>query len=234
MASSERTERDAAGAQGAERDAAGAAVTADAGFSGQGVHQGGQAANTPGPVAAAEVTPEQARTVSCLTNAHYHSAREAFLDTLHRWFMFFVIALGAAALTDVLPKILNWLLGIVVDVALVKEACSAGAAILAALDLTFDLSNRARAHAMMKRRYFELLAALRQGKKTAEEVHVCLDEFSADEEPPYRVLYLTCWNLAQMTVFGHRAKRFEIGFWDRLFKNWWRRPAAKYRAVAAT
>jgi hypothetical protein len=45
-------------------------------------------------------------TIDCLSNALYHSNREAFLDALHRWFMFFVIVLGAAALTDVLPKFL--------------------------------------------------------------------------------------------------------------------------------
>jgi len=29
-------------------------------------------------------------------NARYHATREAFLDNVHRWFMFTVIALGAA------------------------------------------------------------------------------------------------------------------------------------------
>jgi hypothetical protein len=162
-----------------------------------------------------------------LTNAQYHACREAYLDTVHRWFMFLVIALGAAALTDVLPPLFAKI-GIHAELATVKEACAAGAAILAALDLTFDLSNRARAHAMMRRRYFELLADLREGQKTTEQVRVCLERFSADEEPAYRVLFLACWNAAQQTVYGDNAQCYQITFLGNLFKNWFRRPAADY------
>jgi hypothetical protein len=132
-----------------------------------------------------------------------------------------------AALTDALPKVVA-LSGHSIEASLVKELCAAGAAVLAALDLTFDLSNRARGHTMMKRRYFELLADLRENKKTPDEVGVCLERFSADEEPPYRVLQLTCWNNAQRTVYGRAAQRFEIPMFDGLFKNWWRRPGATY------
>ncbi len=84
---------------------------------------------------------------------------------------------------------------------------------------------------MMKRRYFELLADLREGQKTPELVRVCLERLSADEEPMYRVLYLACWNSAQMTVFGRRAQRFNISFLGNLFKNWLRRPSATYPVV---
>jgi hypothetical protein len=170
----------------------------------------------------------EGRTVTCLANAQYHSSREAFLDTVHRWFMFLVIAMGAAALTDVLPRLLHWALGVQAEPAAVKEICAASAAILAALDLTFDLSNRARAHSMMKRRYYELLADLREGTKTPEQVKACLDRFSADEEPVYRVLHLACWNSAQASIHGRKAKQFQISFWGNLFKNWWRRPGVIY------
>ena len=187
---------------------------------------GHQAAS--GPMADRRPSPIEAATVSCITNAQYHSSREAFLDTVHRWFMFLVIAMGAAALTDVLPRLLHSVLGIPIEVAAVKELCAASAAILAALDLTFDLSNRARAHSMMKRRYFELLADLREGTKTPDQVRVCLERFSADEEPVYRVLYLACWNSAQASVFGRRSKQFRISFLGNLFKNWWRRPGVMY------
>jgi hypothetical protein len=145
--------------------------------------------------------------------------------------MFFVIALGAAALTDVAPRLLEAVFGRKIDPSLFKEMCAATVAIIAALDLTFDLSNRARSHAMMRRRYYELLASVREGRRTVEEGRVCLDEYSAHEEPPYRVLYLTSWNLAQQTVFGRQAKRFKISPLGNLFKNWWRRPSANYPVV---
>lgn len=127
-------------------------------------------------------------TASCLMNAHYHSGREAFLDNVHRAFMFGVIAFGAAALVDILPD---------GDKVWVKSTFSAIAAILGALDLTFDLSNRARAHAMMKRRYFDLLAEVREKTKSTSYAKACLDRYSGDESPPYFSLLFSCWNHAQ-------------------------------------
>ena len=52
---------------------------------------------------AVEASAIEAR-ADCLMNARYHSAREAFLDTVHRWFMFAVIAFGAVAVVDLAPK----------------------------------------------------------------------------------------------------------------------------------
>lgn len=155
----------------------------------------------------------EACTVSCLTNAQYHASREAFLDTIHRWVMFLVIAFGGAALTDILPRLTG------ADAKLTTDLLVAASAILAALDLTFDLSNRARTHAMMKRRYFELLADLREGHKTPEHVKVCIEQFSADEEPQFRVLFLTCWNAAQEAVYGNARHRYHIGFFPTCSKT---------------
>lgn len=221
MASSERTEAAVTATASAASSPAAASATSAARADAK--NPGGQPS---GPVAAA--TPLERITISCLTNTHYHACREGFLDTVHRWFMFLVIALGAAALTDVLPKLIFAATAITVDVGLVKELFAAGAAILAALDLTFDLSNRARAHAMMRRRYFELLAKVRAEKMSPAEAAVCIDEFSADEEPPYHVLHLVCWNEAQRSVYGKLALQFPIGWWSDCFKNWWRRPGADF------
>jgi hypothetical protein len=230
MASSERTE--ASGATPTAAAAPRASETAPAASgAGQAHREAGQANSTrdsSGPMAAPAI---ESAIISCLTNAQYHSCREAFLDTVHRWFMFAVIALGAAALTDALPKVLLTLSGITVDPSVLKEVFAAGAAILAALDLTFDLSNRARAHAMMKRRYYELLASMREGHKTPDHVQVCLEQFSADEEPLYRVLFLACWNSAQQSVYGDKALRFKISAVGNLFKNWFRRPSASYPVI---
>lgn len=234
MASSERTEGATAGTASRAETGTEARTTAETRTAGTGDQEGRQPAapgSLSGPVAAA--TPIERMIVRCLTNTHYHACREAFLDTVHRWFMFLVIALGTGALTDLLPKLVSYMTvrygsGLEVDAGLVKEVCAAGAAILAALDLTFDLSNRARAHAMMRRRYFELLAKVRGEKLSPEEAEVCLDEFSADEEPLYHVLHLVCWNEAQRSVYGKAALQFPIGWLSDCFKNWWRRPGADF------
>ncbi|MFZ2159325.1 MAG: hypothetical protein WAV72_24830 [Bradyrhizobium sp.] len=145
--------------------------------------------------------------------------------------MFAVIALGAGALIDLLPKE-HIVSGNGLSIGL-KELFAASAAVIAALDLTFDLSNRARAHAMQKRRYFELLAQLNAGEKTPEQVRVCIDQYSADEEPQYRVMIFACWNAAQLTVYGDDAKRIDIPMFAGWFKNWLRRPSAHYGLKAS-
>jgi hypothetical protein len=105
---------------------------------------GSQAANASaasGPVAASLT----ALRCSYLMNARYHATREAFLDNVHRWFMFAVIMLGAGALIDIFPHPAapQGSVG-------PKELFAASTAVIAALDLTFDLSNRARTHSLMK------------------------------------------------------------------------------------
>lgn len=162
MASSERTEAGTPpGAEAGASPRTPPGAGAEAGrLAAQEGRQSAYAVPISGPMANA--TALEKVTVSCLANAHYHSSREAYLDTVHRWFMFFVIALGAAALTDALPKLIDLVFGTTINPALFKEACAAFVAIIAALDLTFDLSNRARSHAMMKRRYYELLASVRE------------------------------------------------------------------------
>jgi hypothetical protein len=233
MASSERTNEAATAAPtpaaASTATPAPAAEAAEAGS--RAADQGGSAGQySPGPATAA--TPVDGARISCLTNAQYHSGREAFLDTVHRWFMFTVIALGTGALIDLLPKE-HIVPGTVLSIGL-KEIFAASAAIIAALDLTFDLSNRARMHAMQKRRYFELLAQLNAGEKTPDQVRVCIDQYSADEEPQYRVMIFACWNAAQLTIYGDKAHRFDIPMVAGWFKNWFRRPSAHYDLKAST
>jgi len=214
------------GAEGADKAgaasgaASGAEADTDAGSSparSTGADQRGEGSPDATHGSLAAETLDSAERVSCIMNAHYHGAREGFLDTTHRWFMFAVIVLGAAAFADLIPKSEG-------DHKenLLKGFLGAGAALFGALDLTFDLSNRARAHSLMKRRYYELLADLREGKKSSAEARVCLDRLSADEEPPYRALLLSCWNRTQREVYGHHADHFHIPLFHRFFKNWLR------------
>jgi hypothetical protein len=183
--------------------------------------QGGRRSTTSGSSSAEEIS--DGVRVSCLMNARYHTSREAFLDNVHRWFMFTVIILGAGALIDVVHE-WTW----------AKEAFALGAAVIAALDLTFDLSNRARMHSMMKRRYFELMADFGERKKSADETRSCLDRFSADEEPPYDALLCACWNAAQETVFGRKANRLVIPWWHRVSRNFLRHGIGKYELIEFT
>jgi hypothetical protein len=164
-------------------------------------------------------TGEEGITLNCLMNARYHGAREAFLDTIHRWFMFGVIICGAGAVSALFSEIpfVNTVLGTV-------------AAILGAADLAFDLSNRARTHALMKRRYFELLSDLRDGQKTIAQVEACTHRYSADEEPAYYALLMGSWNAAQQMVYGNEAELLQIPWWHRMLQNFWRYEGREYQS----
>lgn len=144
---------------------------------------------------APESSSAEAVEINCLMNARYHSARESFLDAVHRWLMLLIIISGAGAVLALLPERSFW-----------PTVLSAAAAVMAALDLTFDLSNRARAHALMRRRYFELLADLRDGVKTVAQAEACCHRFSADEEPAYHALLMGSWNAAQRALYGDGAE----------------------------
>jgi hypothetical protein len=153
-------------------------------------------------------------------NARYHACREGFLDSAHRWFMFAVIGLGAAAIINMLP---DWL----------RSACAGGAALFGALDLTFDLSNRARVHALMKRRYFELLADVIEGKKDLRAVQVAINRFNADEEPAYHALLNSCWNAAQEQVYGDNAIAIAIPRHHLALKNFFRFGSRGYQTKSS-
>lgn len=156
----------------------------------------------------------------CLMNARYHAAREAFLDSVHRWFMFGVVASGAGAVTGFASFLgeAEWL----------NAVFGTLAAVLGALDLTFDLANRARMHALMKRRYFELMADLEEGQKSIAQVEVCVHRYAADEEPAYHALLTASWNAAQEMVYGDKEDQYNIPWFHRKFQNFFRFEGVEY------
>lgn len=216
MESSEGAPRDAVAASGAASRATAEAGAASRLSAGRSAPEG-----TSGPEAATGAEVTDGIRISCLMNARYHATREAFLDNVHRWFMFLVIALGAGALIDVVAREIPW----------ARELFAALAAIIAALDLTFDLSNRARTHSMMKRRYFELLADYAEGTRSALETRACIDRYGADEEPAYHVVLKESWNAAQEAIFGDAAHKYKIPWWHRLTRNLLRHGDAQFDVV---
>jgi len=213
MASSERAERAETAAPTSAAPSAFAPATPDS------TAESGGGEDTSRPATAAPISVIKWLRCDLLMNARYHASREAFLDTIHRVLMFLIIVLGAPAITDLSPW--SW----------ARSAFAALAAISAAFDLTADLSNRARAHALMKRRYFELLADLAADKRKIGEVEECMHRFSADEEPAFHVLLLISWNAAQEMVYGDEAKMYKIPRCHRALKNIRRYSESKYDCV---
>ena len=76
------------------------------------------------------------------SNHRYHAHRRSFFDTLHKLTMLGVLLTGSAAFSNFLGQ---------------PEWFGAAAAVLAALDMVFGYSHKARDHEMSFRRYADLV-----------------------------------------------------------------------------
>ena len=96
-----------------------------------------------------------------------------------------------------------------------------------------DDPNRARVHGQMKRRYFELLADVAEGTKTVTQADAVMHRCSADEEPAYHALLATAWNAAQEMVYGDQAKKYQLSWWPRFTKQFFRFEGSRFPVTAA-
>lgn len=183
------------------------------------VARGGQA----GRDAAAGEAPSTLRQVraACQMNMRYHAAREAWLDGTHRLFMFLVIASGTAAVLNV------------TDDPSVKLWAGAAAALLGALDLAFDLSNRARVHALMRRRFSEILQAAEQNPDQLGKSDAALAEVYGEEEPAYHALMANCHNATLLAVYDHQNEGVIVPWWHTILQQVWRFEGADYKKMRA-
>ena len=111
----------------------------------------------------------------------YHQRRRGWYETLHKGFMLVIIVCGSLAS---LSNGLAFYLGITV----------AG---LAALDLVFGLSHRARDHEMLFRRFSDLAVKIRADEHTEENLKQWTRErinIETDEPPIYAALEADCDN----------------------------------------
>jgi hypothetical protein len=153
----------------------------------------------------------------CIFNMHYHAGREAYLDASHRWLMFLVIVFGTSAVVDIFPS-LPW----------VKVALSAAAAVMGALDLTFDLSGRARNHAVMKRRYSDVLTSCLRNADELAVARSSLMELAGEEEPAYHALIALSHNMAESQVYGDDDEHLHVPWHHKKLKNIVRFEGANY------
>jgi hypothetical protein len=168
------------------------------------------------PAAAPSPTLRQIRK-QCLFNMQYHAAREAYLDGIHRWFMFLVIVLGASAIIDIAP-----------NYPFLKIALPAASAVIGAMDLAFDLSNRARIHAVMRRRYSDILNSCLRNPDELAVADANLIELAGEEEPAFHALIAVCHNAAETQVYGDDVEHLKVPLHHRIFQNVLRFEGAQY------
>lgn len=147
-----------------------------------------------------------------LRNAQYHAARRRFLDAVSKLFNFVIILAGtgtAAQLSEGRP-----------DVSIFLGGAIAG---LGAAQLVFDFTGRARAHEILQRRYFSLLADIEETLDPDEQQ--CArwkSEFSraaADEPPVLRALDAISDNQATAALLGASKPRLKVTFWQSITRQ---------------
>lgn len=72
----------------------------------------------------------------------------------------------------------------------------------ATLDLVFNLSDRARTHAFLRRQYFVIAAALERPRANAAKAQADMLKLAAEEEPPYLAAHALAENWATRAVLG--------------------------------
>lgn len=133
---------------------------------------------------------------NALRNALYHTGRRLAFERLNRFFNFAVIALGTAAMSNLLARY-------EVDVILVGAAI----ALVGALQLVFDFGGRASEHKVLQRAYFEILAEIEEiGELDDEKIRKFngkLMRIAADEPPVLRARDSKAYNDALAALGGY-------------------------------
>ncbi|PZU43895.1 MAG: hypothetical protein DI566_13310 [Microbacterium sp.] len=109
-------------------------------------------------------------------NAVYHVARRRRLEAYNRAGNFLVVVLGASAAADIAKHF-----------GVTDAVLALAAAVVGALQLTFDFGGRSRTHEILQRRYFDVLAEISESPDPERE-HVCrwdaaLNRIYGDEPP---------------------------------------------------
>lgn len=148
--------------------------------------------------------------VCALLNARYHADREAWYDGWHRILMSGVIIGGSGALLDILWP---WTRGL----------ASFAVVIFGTIDLVFSLSDRARKHGFLRKRYLEVAADLERPRANARSAQAEMMLFSAEEDPPYYAVHALAENWATRAILGSDVELpCRIGWFRRLFRHVWR------------
>jgi hypothetical protein len=139
----------------------------------------------------------------------YHQRRRKFYDSWHRWMMFAVILSGSASVTDFF-KAYQIFLGLLV-------------AVIAAADVVFALSDRARDHEFLMRRFCHLIAKIRRcvspTQLDIQNWRVERIEIETEEPAVYWALEAACYNEALRALDRHPEDEVFIPWYYSITKN---------------
>jgi hypothetical protein len=143
----------------------------------------------------------------------YHQRRRAHYDRIHRMLMFLIILSGSAAFASVtVPFVPSQWFGAV-------------AAVIAALDLVWGFSHRARDHEILVRDFTELAATVNATEISVPALAAWTNrrlEIEAKEPPTFWAVEADCYNEAARALDADREFLVSIPWMHRRLMNWWR------------
>ena len=137
----------------------------------------------------------------------YHQRIRGHYDYRHKAIMFLTIIFGSAAFSEVV----EW-----------SRYFGALVAVLAAVDLVFSLSHRARDHEILFRQFSDLASVLRTSSKTQENYDTWLKArlaIEANELPVYWALEADCDNEVRR-AWDRTGMMAKIDWWKRRTMYW--------------
>ena len=146
-----------------------------------------------------------------VNGAIYHGARMHFLDRLHRWMMFAIIAFGAATMAAVSRPF-----------GISPEWLALISTLIGAANIAFSFSVRARDHDYNRRRCYELLARLTEGRADPNmptRIHCEMLRLTASEAPPLRALDAIAYNAALDGLGRDKTDRIPIRWYESLLRH---------------
>jgi hypothetical protein len=161
-----------------------------------------------------EIAERESFQITCLRNIHYHEDRERFFARLHKMVMFVVVSAGAATFAPLQHK--YWIAASFVTMA-------------GLVDLVFDVSGKARLHASLRRRLYDILSEAQDASADLTKLRRRAIDVYADEPPCMHAVNALAYNAA-MAAFERPPKlQFKISGWQRFLRNVWPYPSAIFK-----
>lgn len=148
-----------------------------------------------------------------LTNGHYHSEREAFLDSVDRVVTFVVLLAGAGTVTSAIDESMRTISAIAVTV-------------FAMAQLVFSLGPAARKHSNLREKYFDIAADLEGGKLNPAEAHSNMLRLAGSEGTIYAAAHAVSENWSKQAIYGSDAQELcKVNWVRRALRHIWRQSA---------
>jgi hypothetical protein len=173
--------------------------------------------SSPGPEAtegSKKITERESFQITCLRNVHYHEDRERFFARLHKIVMFVVVSAGAATFAPLQHK--YWIAASIITLA-------------GLVDLVFDVSGKARLHASLRRRIYDILSEAQDNSVDLTKLRRRAIDVYADEPPCMHAVNALAHNAAIAAFERPPKQQFKISGWQRFWRNVWPYPSVIFK-----